>query len=160
MNIAKDSVVRFQYSIKDETNAVVDSSDKTEPMTYLHGHQGLLPALEEVLEGKAVGDQLEVSLSPEQGFGERVENAEQRVPVKHLGGAKKWKPGMKATVHTENGHREVTVLKVGHTMATVDTNHPFAGKSLNFNIDIIEVRQASAEEIAHGHAHGPGGHHH
>lgn len=160
MNIAKDSVVRFHYSMKDEAGEVLDSSDKAEPMTYLHGQDGLLKGLQEALEGKAVGEQLEIGLSPEQAFGERVDNAEQRVPVKHLAGAKKWRPGMTATVHTEHGNREVTVLKVGHTMATVDTNHPLAGKSLSFDVEIVEVRQATAEELAHGHAHGPGGHHH
>lgn len=160
VNIERNSVVRFHYSMKDGNGDVLDSSDNSEPMTYLHGQDGLLKGLQEALEGKAVGDQLEVNLSPDQAFGERVDNAEQRVPLKHLAGAKKWKPGMTAIVHTENGNREVTVRKVGHTMATVDTNHPLAGKSLNFSVEVSEVRQATEEEIAHGHAHGPGGHHH
>jgi len=160
VTIAKDFVVRFHYTLKDDAGELLDSSEDSEPMTYLHGHGSLMAGLEEALEGKATGDKLEVSLPPEKAFGERIEDAEQRIPVKHLGGAKKWKPGMTATVHTDQGHRQVTVLKVGHTMATVDTNHPLAGKTLHFNVEVEDVRQATAEEVSHGHAHGPGGHHH
>jgi FKBP-type peptidyl-prolyl cis-trans isomerase SlyD len=129
-------------------------------MTYLHGQGGLLPGLESALEGKQVDDNLEVTLTPDQAFGERSPDAEQRIPLKHLGGAKQWQPGMTATVNTQQGHRQVTIIKVGHTMATVDTNHPLAGKTLTFNLTVAEVREASAEELHHGHAHGPGGHHH
>ena len=160
MNIDKNSVVRFHYTMRDETGAEQDKSPANEPMTYLHGHGGLLPALEEALAGKTVGDTLEVTLTPDQAFGERQDNAEQRVPIKHLAGARKWKPGMTAVVHTEDGHRQVTVVKVGHSMATVDTNHPLAGMTLQFTIEVAEVREASPEELSHGHAHGPGGHHH
>ena len=160
MNIEKNSVVRFHYTLKDAAGEVLDSADADDPMTYLHGHGGLLKGLEDALEGKAAGDKLDVNLTPEQGFGERQVDAEQRIPLKHLGGAKKWQPGMTAVVHTQHGHRQVTVLKVGQTMATVDTNHPLAGKSLNFNVEIIDVRAATPEELSHGHAHGPGGHHH
>ena len=160
MTIAKDFVVRFHYTLKDDAGELLDSSEDSEPMTYLHGHGSLMAGLEEALEGKAAGDKLEVSLPPEKAFGERIEDAEQRIPVKHLGGAKKWKPGMTATVHTDQGHRQVTVLKVGHAMATVDTNHPLAGKTLHFNVEVEDVRPATAEEVSHGHAHGPGGHHH
>ena len=160
MNIDKDSVVRFHYTLKDDSGEVLDSADESSPMTYLHGHGSLMPELENALAGKTTGDQVEVKLSAAEAFGEREENAEQRVPLKHLGGARAWKPGMTAVVHTQQGQRQVTVLKVGHTMATVDTNHPLAGKALNFNVEIVEVRPASEEELSHGHAHGPGGHHH
>ncbi len=160
MNIDKDLVVRFHYTLKDDAGETLDSSDDAEPMTYLHGHGGLLPGLEEALAGKAAGDKLDVTLPPEKAFGGRVADAEQRIPVKHLGGAKKWQPGMTAVVHTQHGHRQVTVLKVGQTMATVDTNHPLAGKTLTFTGEVVDVREATPEELSHGHAHGPGGHHH
>jgi len=91
--------------------------------------------------------------------GPRKADAVQRVPIKHLIGAKRWKRGMVAQVQTEQGPRHVVVAKVGLKFADVDTNHPMAGKTLTFDIDIIEVRAASPEEIAHGHVHGPGGHH-
>jgi FKBP-type peptidyl-prolyl cis-trans isomerase SlyD len=160
LNINKDLVVRFHYTLKDEAGETLDSSEDAEPMTYLHGHGGLLPGLEDALAGKTAGDKLDVTLSPEKAFGERVADAEQRIPVKHLVGAKKWKPGMTAVVHTQHGHRQVTVLKVGQTMATVDTNHPLAGKTLTFTGEVVDVREATPEELSHGHAHGPGGHHH
>ncbi|MEK9766370.1 MAG: peptidylprolyl isomerase, partial [Thalassolituus sp.] len=81
-------------------------------------------------------------------------------PVKHLQGAKVWKKGMVASVHTEQGMRQVTIVKVGRFMADVDTNHPFAGKTLQFEVDVVAVREATAEELDHGHAHGVGGHQH
>lgn len=160
MQIAADCVVSFHYVLKDADGAQLEASTGTHPMTYLHGHDSLLPGLEEALDGKAVGDRFSVTLPPEKAFGELREDSELRVPISHLQGARKWQPGMQAIIHTAQGHQQVTVLKVGHTMATVDTNHPMAGKTLVFDVDITEVRRASAEELAHGHAHGPGGHHH
>lgn len=160
MQISAGQVVRFHYVLKEVGGEQLESSAGSEPMTYLHGQGDLLPGLEKALEGKAEGDSLSVTLSPDQAFGERREDSEQRVPISHLQGSKKWKPGMMAVIHNAAGHQQVTVLKVGHTMATVDTNHPMAGKTLEFDINIAEVRAASAEELAHGHAHGPGGHHH
>ncbi|MDG2174698.1 MAG: peptidylprolyl isomerase [Gammaproteobacteria bacterium] len=160
MNIAKDSVVKLHYTLKDDSGEKLDHADESEPLTYLHGHKNLLEGLEAALEGKAAGDQVEVNLAAAQAFGEYSEDSEQRIPLKHLNGASKWEPGMTATVHAENGRHQVTVLKVGHTMATIDANHPMAGKALHFNVDVVEVRQATAEELSHGHAHGPGGHQH
>lgn len=160
MQISSNSVASFHYVLKDESGEELDNSKSGNPMTYLHGHNGLLPGLEAALAGKSAGDSFSVTLGPEEAFGEVRENSEMRVPLKHLQGARKWKPGMRAVVHTEQGHRTVTVLKVGHSMATIDTNHPMAGKTIVFDIEVLEVREASQEELAHGHAHGPGGHHH
>jgi FKBP-type peptidyl-prolyl cis-trans isomerase SlyD len=160
VSIAKDSVVKLHYTLKDDSGEELDQADESEPLTYLHGHANLLKGLEDALEGKAAGDQLEVNLTAAQAFGEYSEDSEQRIPIKHLSGASKWKPGMTATVQTEDGRRQVTVLKVGHTMVTIDANHPMAGKALHFNVEVVEVRQATGEELSHGHAHGPGGHQH
>jgi FKBP-type peptidyl-prolyl cis-trans isomerase SlyD len=160
MQIGTDSVVRFHYVLKEAGGEQLESSSGSEPMTYLHGHDSLLPGLESALAGKLAGDKFSVTLAPADAFGERREDSALRVPISQLQGAKKWQPGMMAVIHTPQGHQQVTVLKVGHTMATVDINHPMAGKTLVFDIDIAEVRQASPEELAHGHAHGPGGHHH
>lgn len=160
MQISAGQVVSFHYVLKEAGGEQLESSAGSQPMTYLHGQGGLLPGLESALEGRAQGDSFTVTLPPEQAFGELREDSELRVPISHLQGQKKWKPGMMAVIHTAEGHQQVTVLKVGHTMATVDTNHPMAGKSLEFEINITEVRPASAEELAHGHAHGPGGHQH
>lgn len=160
MQIAANSVVTFHYTLKDESGAQLESSRGQQPMTYLHGHDSLLPGLEEALAGRQAGESFVATLAPHQAFGELNPDSELRVPLSQLRGAKKWEPGMQAIIQTEHGHQQVTVLKVGHTMATVDTNHPMAGKTLVFDVEIVEIREASAEELSHGHAHGPGGHHH
>ncbi len=159
MNITKDSVVQLHYRVSDAQGLIEDSS-KGEPMLYLHGHQNMLPAIEQALEGKAAGETLTLVVEPKDAYGERDENAIQSIQVKHLKGAKKWAPGMTAVVDTEHGPRQVKIVKVGMFKAEVDVNHPLAGKTLTFELNVLSVRAASAEEIAHGHAHGVGGHHH
>lgn len=159
MQITENRVVQFHYTLADEKGEI-ESSKGSHPLLYLHGHQQMLPALEQALAGKSAGDMLEVTLTPEQAYGQRDESAIQSVQVKHLQGAKKWKPGMTAVIQTEQGQRQVTIVKMGMFKADVDTNHPLAGKTLTFNINIESVREATAEEIAHGHAHGEGGHNH
>ena len=124
------------------------------------GSGKMIPGFEEAVEGKQAGDKLEITVTPENGYGHRVEGSVQRVPVKHLQGSKKWSKGMVASVHTDQGERQVTIVKVGRFMADVDTNHPFAGKTLHFDVEILDVRAATAEELDHGHAHGIGGHQH
>lgn len=160
MPIAANMVAQFHYVLKDDSGAQLESSSGGHPMTYLHGISSLLPGLEQALEGKNAGDKFTVTLTPDLAFGELQPDSEMRVPLSQLRGSKKWEPGMQAVIQTPQGHQQVTILKVGHTMATVDTNHPMAGKTLIFDIDIVEVREASAEELSHGHVHGPGGHHH
>lgn len=160
MQITTDCVASFHYVLKDAQGEQLDSSAGAAPMTYLHGHHSLLQGLEEALAGKSAGDKFSLTLPPELAFGERKADSETRVPISQLQGAKKWQPGMTAVIHTAHGQQQVTVLKIGHTMATVDTNHPMAGLTLTFDVEVVEVREASAEERTHGHAHGPGGHHH
>lgn len=160
MNISKDTVVQFHYTLKDDKGELIESTEGKDPMAYLHGHSNIIPGLENALEGKAVGDSFSVTVPPKDGYGERQEDATQRISLKHLQGARKWKPGMMAFVETDNGYRQVTVLKVGKFNADVDTNHPLAGKTLVFDIQIADIREATAEERSHGHAHGVGGHHH
>lgn len=159
MQIAKDTVVQFHYTLSDTTGEI-ESTKKGNPILYLHGYNQMIPALELELEGKAAGDTLEVTLPPEKTYGLRDENAIQTVQVKHLLGASKWKPGMVAVIQTPQGQRQVTIVKVGMFKAEVDSNHPLAGKTLTFNVDILAVRPATEEELSHGHAHGEGGHHH
>ncbi len=158
--IEKNKVVQIKYQLSDASDKVIESSDPQVPMAYLHGHNNMLKGLEAELEGKKVKDKFSVTLAPEEAYGEIKPNSEQRIPTKHLMGAKKWKKGMVGVVQTENGRKQVTVVKVGKFMVTVDFNHPFAGKTLKFDIEVVDIRDATGEEIAHGHAHGPGGHHH
>ena len=160
MTVTNNKVVQFTYTLKDEQGKVLESNAGQEPIAYLHGHHNMMVGVEKAMEGKNAGDSFSATLPAAETYGEKVADAEQRVSVKHLVGASVWKPGMTATVNTDQGQRLVTVLKVGKFMATIDTNHPLAGRELTFDIEIADVRGATEEEIAHGHAHGVGGHHH
>lgn len=159
MQIAKDAVVQFHYTLSD-ANGEIETSHGHEPVLFLHGQPGLLPGLVEAMEGRQAGDSFTVELPVDKAYGPVQPNATQKVQVKHLQGAKKWKPGMLAVIETEQGPRQVTVLKVGLSQAVVDSNHPLAGRDLTFEVEIVDVRPATAEELAHGHAHGAGGHQH
>ncbi|MDO6692419.1 peptidylprolyl isomerase [Aliiglaciecola sp. 3_MG-2023] len=160
MTISKNKVVQFHYRINDLDGNELEASEADAPVAYLHGHNNMMVGVENALEGKSAGDEFSVELPPQESFGEVIKNAEQRVSVKHLQGAKKWKPGMRAVLQTENGAREVTIVKLGKFMATVDINHPLAGQTLKFDLKVEHVRDATDDELSHGHAHGVGGHHH
>lgn len=160
MPIEKNTVVTFHYDLSDEKGEIIESSRDSEPQVYLHGYDGILPGLANALEGKDAEDNVAVTLLPEQAYGLIKPESMQRISLKHLMGAKKWRPGMIAQVNTDQGRRHVRVVKVGHKFVDVDTNHPLAGQTLTFTIDIVSTRDADPEEIAHGHVHGAGGHHH
>lgn len=157
MSIKDDSVVQFNYTLRDEQGEVLESNEGLDPIAYLHGHDNMMPGVENALVGKEVGAKFSVTLPASETYGERNEDAEQRVSVKHLQGAKVWKAGMRALISTDQGQRQVTIIKMGKFMATVDVNHPLAGRELTFDLEVAEVRDATSEEIAHGHAHGKGG---
>ncbi|WP_017218437.1 FKBP-type peptidyl-prolyl cis-trans isomerase [Pseudoalteromonas sp. NJ631] len=159
MQIAKNTVVEFHYTLR-EGDSQIESSKEGEPLNYLHGTEGMLPGLESELEGKTGGDSFTVTLTPEQAYGEYQEGLVQRIPIKHLqglGDSKVWKPGMTAIVDSNQGRHQVKVVKVGRFNADCDLNHPFAGKTLTFDVEILSVREATAEEISHGHVHAAGG---
>ena len=160
MNVAKDTVVSFHYRLS-ESGKELENSYDAQPVLSLIGHSNLIPGLENALIGKSTGEKFSVSVPPEDGYGEYVEQEPLRVPIKHLlGNPKKIKAGQIVHVNMRDGQRAAVVLKAGKFNVDVDTNHPFAGKTLNFDIEIVEVRSASEDEIAHGHAHGVGWHHH
>jgi len=160
MQIAKDKVVGFHYLLYEDDTILEDSRGDAQPVLYLHGRGGILDALEQALDGKAAGEKVDITLPPEQAYGMRKDNAMERIPVKYLLGNKKPRKGQIVQVNTQHGPREVIVQKVGRFNVDVDTNHPLAGKTLRFDIEITEVREASSEELSHGHAHGAGGHQH
>lgn len=160
MEISKNSVVQFHYTLKDESGEQLESSYSGDPVAYLHGHNNMIVGVENALAGKDDTAEFSVTVAPDDAYGEIQADAQQRVPTKHLQGADKWAPGMIATVNTEQGQRQVTIVKVGRFMVTVDLNHPLAGKTLTFDIKVESVREATEEEIKHGHAHGVGGHQH
>jgi len=160
MKISNNTVVILHYTLSDSEGKEIESTLDGDPVAYLHGHSNMIKGFEQAVEGHESGESFSFTLSPEQAYGERREGQTARVPVKHLQGSNKWSKGMPAWVQTEQGMRQVTIEKVGRFMADVDTNHPLAGKTLTFDVTIDEVREATAEEVQHGHAHGPGGHHH
>jgi len=160
MQVELDRVVSFHYRLHDAEGTELGDSHEADPVTYLHGHGGLVPGLEQALAGKEAGDQVTAVVPPEQGYGLRRDIAPKRYPIKRLLIRSKPRPGMVVAVQAEDGTRQVTVIKVGKFNVDVDPNHPLAGKTLHFDVELIEVREASAEELAHGHAHGPGGHPH
>jgi FKBP-type peptidyl-prolyl cis-trans isomerase SlyD len=160
MQAEKDKVVTFHYHLTDEAGAAIDSSHEREPLAILFGHGAIIPGLEQALAGHVAGDRFDVAVPPEQAYGLRREDYTQRVPKKYFRDGDHLRPGMSTVLSTQDGHRSVTVLKVGSSVIDVDLNHPMAGKTLHFAIEIVEVRDATDEERAHGHVHGPGGHHH
>ena len=161
MTIAQHKVVTIHYKVTDvDSGEVIDSSEGGAPMTYMHGAQNIIPGLEAALEGKVVGDELEVTVAPADAYGEYSEERVQQVPVEAFQGVEKVEPGMAFTAQTEHGPVNLIVTEVEETMVTVDANHPLAGKSLKFEVTIDSIRDASEEEVAHGHVHGEGGHQH
>lgn len=156
MNIDKNSVVKFHYTVTETGKEQLESSKNSDALSVLVGHGAIIPGLEEALMGKQAGDQIEVTISPEQAYGERREGLTQRIPKKLFKNAK-LTPGMQVVLPTEMGQRAMTILKVGMSVVDVDLNHPMAGKSLDFAVEVLDVRAANEEEIAHGHAHGEGG---
>ena len=160
MKIEKDRVVRFHYAVAESgQESVENSKDAGEPLAILFGHGAIIPGLEKAMEDREAGDSFKASVTAADAYGERRDGLSQRIPKKHFGG-QKLEPGMQVVLNTNFGPRAVTIQKVGMSVVDVDLNHPMAGKDLEFDIEIVEVREASEEEIAHGHVHGEGGHAH
>jgi FKBP-type peptidyl-prolyl cis-trans isomerase SlyD len=160
MQIANDVVVSIEYTLTDDQGNVIDSSVGGEPLAYLHGAGNIIPGLEVALEGKKAGDSLKVSVAPADGYGEKDEGLLQVVPRSMFRGVDQIEPGMQFHAQTDYGMQVITVAKVEGDNVTVDGNHPLAGQNLNFDVKVLEVRAATAEELEHGHVHGAGGHHH
>jgi FKBP-type peptidyl-prolyl cis-trans isomerase SlyD len=160
VQIARNRVVSIHYTLRDEQGAVIDSSGGRGPLAYLHGKGNLIPGLEQALDGKSAGDRLDVTVLPEQGYGRRDESLVQIVPRHRFTESAGLAPGMQVRASGPQGPRLVTIVKVERDFVTVDGNHPLAGRTLHFSVEVAEVRKATQEEVSHGHVHGPGGHHH
>jgi FKBP-type peptidyl-prolyl cis-trans isomerase SlyD len=160
VDIAADKVVLIHYTLKDDSGAVLDSSAGGEPLAYIQGHGNLVPGLEKALEGKADGNTLAVTVAPADGYGIREPDLVQRVPKRSLQGAGEVKKGMQFQARTDDGIRVFTVTAVAGDMITLDGNHPLADQTLHFDVEVVSVRDATTEELEHGHVHGAGGHHH
>jgi FKBP-type peptidyl-prolyl cis-trans isomerase SlyD len=159
MQIGKNSVVSIHYTLRDNEGHILDSSDGGAPLTYIQGIGNLIPGMEEGLEGRKVGEKLDIKVSPEKGYGVRNEGLIQQVPKSAFGG-QEVKTGMQFQAQSNEGAQVVTVTEVGTDSVTIDGNHPLAGVELSFAVEVIDIRPATTEELDHGHVHGPGGHHH
>jgi len=160
MQITKNVVALIHYTLKDDTGEVIDKSQDGTPMPYLHGHGNLIPGLEGELEGKKLGDKLSARIEPKDAYGVRNDEMIQDVPRAQLPEDVDIQPGMQFQAQGEGGVNVVTVVGVEDGQVRLDGNHPLAGVTLNFEVEIAEVREASAEELQHGHVHGAGGHQH
>ncbi|HEX9627700.1 MAG TPA: peptidylprolyl isomerase [Acidiferrobacterales bacterium] len=160
MQIAANCVAYIHYTLTDESGSVLDSSASGEPLAYLHGAGNIIPGLEKALEGKQAGDKLDVKVAPQDGYGVRDEALVQQVPRRAFQGVRDIQPGMQFHTNTGHGATQVTVKQVQGDMVTIDGNHALAGVTLSFAVEVAKVREATAEELMHGHVHGAGGHHH
>jgi len=161
MTIENNKVVTLEFTVKNaDTNEVIESSEGGDPLLYLHGHSNLVPGLEKELAGKQVGDKYDVTVSPEEGYGVRDESLVQEVPKEAFQGVENIEVGMAFTADGPQGPVVVEVTKIEGETVTIDANHPLADVTLGFSGEIKDIREASKEELDHGHVHGPGGHHH
>lgn len=158
MQIASGHVAHFHYTLKNPQGETIDSSIGREPMAYLHGAHNIVPGLEAELEGKTTGDKVSVVVPPETGYGEKHDGLVQQVPRTAFGD-QPVEPGMRFNAETDQGPRMVVIAAVDDETVTVDGNHPLAGETLHFDVEITDVRVATEQEIAHGHTH-DGGHDH
>lgn len=161
MNIAKDAAVSIDYTLKDDEGVVIDTSDGEEPLVYLHGHSQIVPGLERALDGKAVGDSFKVDVAPIDGYGEH--DAERVMEIARTDLPKGLNPevGMQLSAESQDGDQvPVWIMAVNDNKVILDGNHPLAGKTLHFEIKVAEVREATQDELEHGHVHGEDGHEH
>ena len=158
MNISKNTVPSLAYTLKNDDGDVLDQADKENAFVYLQGHAGVIVGLEKALEGKAAGDSLTLAISPEEAYGERLESSIQEMPLDMFGNIDKSEifEGAQFHAETNQGMQIVTIIQVGEETITIDGNHPMAGLTLHFDIEVLDVRAATEEEIAHGHIHAHG----
>src|SRR5712692_4691791 len=160
MQIAKHKVVSIDYTLTDDNDKIVDTSKGSEPLTYIHGTGNLIPGLEKALAGKSPGDALEVTIPPEEGYGAHDESLLEVLPRTKFTAEQEVQVGMQFYAEGGSEVQVITVVGVEGDSVTIDGNHPLAGKTLNFAVKIVDVRDATPEEVIHGHVHGPDGHDH
>lgn len=159
MQVGKNSVVAIDYTLTDDQGEVLDSSKGREPLAYLHGSGNIIPGLEKALEGKETGESFTVRVPPEEAYGERSEDLKQAVPRDMFQGVDDLQVGMQFQASAGGQTQIVTVVGIEGDQVTVDANHPMAGVALNFDVEVKDIREATQEELEHGHVHGAGGAH-
>jgi len=160
MKVAQNRVVQMHYTLTDNDGTTIDSSAGHEPLAYIQGIGNIIPGLEDALEGKVKGDKIQVTVTPADGYGERNDEMIQKVSKSGFQGDEELVAGMQVQVETQNGPTIAMVTNIDGDDVMLDLNHPLAGVTLNFDVEIVDVRESTEEEIEHGHVHGPGGHHH
>ena len=160
MQIEKHKVASIDYTLTSSNGDVLDSSDGKDPLAYIQGIGNLISGLEEALEGKSVDDEMQVTIPPEKGYGVRNAELVQVVDRSAFQGVENLQVGMQFQAQGDSGTHVIWVTGIEEDEVTVDGNHPLAGETLNFDVKVVDVRDATAEELDHGHVHGPGGHHH
>jgi len=154
MKVIEHAVVSIHYVLTDDSGETVDSSEGQDPLTYLHGTDALVPGLERELQGKQEGDELTAVITPADGYGEQDDALIQEIPRSAFGDVEELSPGMQFQGGAEGDDPQVfTVTKIEGDQVTVDGNHPMAGKTLNFYVSIENIREATPEELDHGHVH-------
>ena len=160
MNIEDKKVVSFHYTLTNQDGQQLESSREGEPMSYLQGARNIIPGLEKALEDKAAGEKIKAVIPPEDGYGIREEALVKELPLSNFQNPDEVEVGAQFQAETSQGPRLATVTKIDDKNVTVDLNHPLADQTLNFDIDVVAVRDATEEELTHGHVHGPEGHGH
>ena len=162
MNISNGKVVTLTYRLKNDAGEMLDEADASSPFDYIHGGEQVVPGLEAALEGQKAGDKKKVTIEPEMAYGEIQDDLRMEVPRnKFPDNGSDLEAGMQFETGTPNGERMVfTVISVQKDSVNIDGNHPLAGQRLHFDLEVVSVREATKEELSHGHVHGPGGHHH
>jgi len=159
MKIQKGRVVRMHYTLRDESGATIESSGGRDPLTYLHGFGHLITGLEKTLEGAQAGLRTSVTVPPQDAYGEKDPQAVIRAPREDFPEGLTLEPGIEVQADTPDGPISFTVVAIEGDEAVLDANHPLAGKTLTFDVEVLDVREATADEVAHGHVHGAGGAH-
>ncbi|MCG7496950.1 peptidylprolyl isomerase [Vibrio sp. Of7-15] len=157
MKIEKNVVVSLAYQVKTEEGVVVDQSTVEAPLDYLHGHNNLIVGLENALAGKVQGDKFSITVAPEEAYGEHMDEMVQRVPADVFQGVEEIEVGMRFLADTDQGPIPVEVTEVDGDHVVVDGNHMLAGQTLDFDVEVVALREATAEEAEHGHIHKEGG---
>lgn len=155
--VSDHKAVEIHYTLKNDKGEVVDTSEGQDPLPYIHGTESLVPGLEKELEGKKVGDKIEVSIPPSEGYGEVDPALTQTIPRELFEFDGEIEVGMRFEAEAENGIELVTVVAVDDNNIVIDANHPLAGQTLHFHVEVVSVRDATSEELEHGHVHGEGG---
>ncbi len=161
MLLDKNKVITFNYTLKDEQGNILDSTGSSGPFSFLSGNQQILPKLEAALDGMLLGSKKNIKICAADAYGEYNELAVQQVDRSNFPEDTDLQPGMQFFANSPDGHSMPFIIaEVNQDQVTIDFNHPLAGKNLEFDVELLDIRDATAEEIAHGHVHGPGGHHH